>query len=80
MTAPFCGGCTRGRLSAKGHFYTCLFATEGTDLRPSLRDGASDEAVSALLEDTWREREDRYSEIRAAGPSRSKIEMSYIGG
>jgi cyclic pyranopterin phosphate synthase len=80
VTEPFCGACTRGRLSADGHFYTCLFATRGVDLRPALRDGTSDDGITALLENTWRGREDRYSEIRASTQSRSKIEMSYIGG
>jgi GTP 3',8-cyclase len=80
VTQPFCGGCTRARLSADGHLYTCLFATQGVDLRPVLRDGSPDDAVRRVLEGTWRAREDRYSEVRTLVPLRRKIEMSYIGG
>lgn len=80
VTQPFCGDCTRARLSADGHLYTCLFATRGVDLRPVLRDGSPDDAVRATLEATWRAREDRYSERRTLVPLRRKIEMSYIGG
>ncbi len=81
VSQPFCGDCTRARLSSEGQFYTCLFATEGTDLRARLRDGTSDEELSALIRSVWRRREDRYSEIRreVAVPLR-KIEMYYIGG
>ena len=85
VSAPFCGDCTRSRLSADGSLYTCLFAMIGTDLRGPLREGASDEEVLELLRGIWRVRDDRYSELRSAatpdlesaGP---RIEMSYIGG
>lgn len=82
VSAPFCGGCTRARLSSEGQLYTCLFSTNGTDLVGPMRAGASDEALSQLLRNTWLRRTDRYSEERAeAKPSaRRKIEMHYIGG
>ncbi len=81
VTQPFCGDCTRARLSAEGILYTCLFASEGTDLRDTLRSGSSDEKLRGLLADTWRRREDRYSELRfVEGKPVSRIEMSYIGG
>jgi GTP 3',8-cyclase len=84
VTRPFCGGCTRARLSAEGKLYTCLFATEGTDLRALLRGGASDDDLAAAIAGVWRAREDRYSELRtgetAKAPGVRKIEMSYIGG
>ncbi len=81
VTQPFCGDCTRARLSAEGILYTCLFASEGTDLRDTLRSGSSDERLRGLLADTWRRREDRYSELRfVKGKPVSRIEMSYIGG
>ena len=81
VTMPFCGDCTRARLSAEGSLYTCLFAFQGTDLRGMLRSGASDEAIADAIKVVWRVREDRYSEIRSeATTDRLKIEMSYIGG
>jgi cyclic pyranopterin phosphate synthase len=84
VTAPFCGDCTRARLSSEGRFYTCLFATEGTDLRGALRDGATDPQLTELLRTAWTRREDRYSEQREALRGREqplrKIEMHYIGG
>ena len=81
VSAPFCGDCTRARISADGSLYTCLFAVAGTDLRAPLREGADDAALAALLAGVWREREDRYSEIRsAATEDLPRIEMSYIGG
>ena len=81
VTEPFCGGCTRARLSSEGSLYTCLFAGEGVDLKNPLRDGASDDELAALIEDTWRRRDDRYSEIRSEETrDRPKVEMSYIGG
>jgi cyclic pyranopterin phosphate synthase len=81
VTAPFCATCTRARLSAEGKLYTCLFATDGHDLRALLRDGASDEDLAAALTTVWRARTDRYSEIRAANTADlPKVEMSYIGG
>jgi cyclic pyranopterin phosphate synthase len=84
VTNPFCGACTRARLSSEGVLYTCLFATEGADLRTPLRNGASDDELRTLISNTWQRREDRYSEQRAS-MSRSehalrKIEMYYIGG
>jgi cyclic pyranopterin phosphate synthase len=81
VTRPFCGGCTRARLSAEGSLYTCLFATGGHDLRALLRDGATDEALAAVLTGVWTRRSDRYSEIRSeATAGWQKVEMSYIGG
>jgi cyclic pyranopterin phosphate synthase len=81
VSEPFCGGCTRARLSADGHLYTCLFASAGKDLRPVLRDGSNDAAVRDVLHDVWERRADRYSEIRfGAQPVMDKVEMSYIGG
>lgn len=81
VTQPFCGDCTRARLSADGKLFTCLFAAGGRDLREQLRSGASDEELDRLISTIWRERSDRYSEVRslATKPS-SRIEMSYIGG
>ena len=81
VTQAFCRSCTRARLSAEGSIYTCLFATEGTDLRMLLRTGATDEQISNLISQTWSKRSDNYSEIRTAETSSlRKIEMSYIGG
>ena len=81
VTQPFCAMCTRARLSADGHLYTCLFATQGTDLRGVLRSGASDGQLRTSIAAAWRAREDRYSEIRSEGTaSLRRIEMSYIGG
>jgi GTP 3',8-cyclase len=81
VTRPFCGGCTRARLSAEGSLYTCLFAERGTDLREPLRSGATDADLERLLGGLWRRRDDRYSEIRsAATTARPKVEMSHIGG
>jgi GTP 3',8-cyclase len=83
VTQPFCGGCTRARLSSDGVFYTCLFATTGTDFRAPLRAGAGDEELRRLIRSVWQGREDRYSELRgrAAQDTRwRKIEMYYIGG
>jgi cyclic pyranopterin phosphate synthase len=81
VTRPFCGGCTRARLSAEGTLYTCLFATGGHDLRHMLRNGADDAAISAAIDGVWAERSDRYSEIRSeATTGWDKVEMSYIGG
>jgi cyclic pyranopterin phosphate synthase len=81
VTQPFCGACTRARLSADGSLYTCLFATEGTDLRALLRSGAGDDVLAAAIAGTWGRRIDRYSELRS-GETRGlpRIEMSYIGG
>ncbi len=84
VTQPFCGTCTRARLSAEGQLFTCLFASEGSDLRGALRTGASDSDLLAILRQIWGARTDRYSALRseasAALPDRPKIEMSYIGG
>lgn len=84
ITNPFCGDCTRARLSSEGVFYTCLFARTGVDLRAPLREGASDAELSQLISNTWLKRGDRYSEIRSSLPNGEqplrKIEMYYIGG
>lgn len=82
ISQPFCGGCSRARLSSEGQLYTCLFATRGTDLRTLMRDGASDEVIIERLRDVWLRRSDRYSEERAErhGRPKHKIEMHYIGG
>jgi cyclic pyranopterin phosphate synthase len=83
ISQPFCGGCTRARLSSDGIFYTCLFAVAGTDFREALRAGAGDEELVRMIRGVWRAREDRYSELRAPhgeGALPRKIEMYYIGG
>jgi cyclic pyranopterin phosphate synthase len=84
VTAPFCGECTRARLSSEGKFYTCLFATDGTDLRGVLRAGATDAELAERLRAAWTNREDRYSErreaLRRSEHPLHKIEMHYIGG
>jgi cyclic pyranopterin phosphate synthase len=81
VTQPFCGGCSRARLSAEGRLYTCLFAVKGHDLRAPLRLGASDEELAEQLRGIWSGRTDRYSELRTAETAAlPKIEMSYIGG
>jgi len=82
VTQPFCGSCTRMRMSPEGQIYTCLFATSGTDLKTPLRDGATDSELEQIVRDTWGHRIDRYSEERGEGtaPSGEKIEMYYIGG
>ena len=81
VTQPFCGDCTRARLSSEGLLYTCLFAGLGHDLRALLRGGKSDEEIAEVLRKVWRRREDRYSEIRTrATAALPKVEMSHIGG
>jgi cyclic pyranopterin phosphate synthase len=81
VTQPFCGDCTRVRISADGRLYTCLFATVGRDLRILLRDGRSDAEIADVMRDVWLERADRYSEVRSQSTiPLEKIEMSYIGG
>jgi GTP 3',8-cyclase len=81
VTQPFCGGCSRARLSAEGRLYTCLFAARGHDLRAPLRLGASDAELAEQLRTIWTRRTDRYSELRTAETaSQPKVEMSYIGG
>jgi cyclic pyranopterin phosphate synthase len=84
VSQPFCGACSRARLSSEGRFYTCLFATQGLDLRGALRAGADDAELINLLRGKWLGRGDRYSELRdelrRATPHEKKIEMHYIGG
>jgi cyclic pyranopterin phosphate synthase len=81
VTQPFCGNCTRARLSADGKLHTCLFASRGHDLRAQLRRGATDHELAQHLQSIWTARADRYSEARTAQTLQAtKIEMSYIGG
>jgi cyclic pyranopterin phosphate synthase len=81
VTRPFCGDCTRARLSAEGHLYTCLFAVTGTDLKTPLRAGESDQALEARIRAVWDARTDRYSELRSAATrSLPKVEMFALGG
>jgi cyclic pyranopterin phosphate synthase len=81
VTQPFCGNCTRVRLSSEGLLYTCLFGALGRDLRAPLREGSSDEEIAGIVRKIWRGRSDRYSEIRTEQTShRPKVEMSHIGG
>ncbi|MDH5334617.1 MAG: GTP 3',8-cyclase MoaA, partial [Thermoleophilia bacterium] len=81
VTQPFCGDCTRARISADGRLYTCLFAVRGTDLRALLRSGAGDEELTSAIGGVWAARTDRYSERRTeATAALPKVEMSYIGG
>ena len=81
VTQPFCGDCTRARLSADGKLYTCLFATRGHDFRAPLRAGKTDEEIAQQLRSVWKTRDDRYSELRStATPDLPKVEMFYVGG
>jgi cyclic pyranopterin phosphate synthase len=84
VSQPFCGACSRARLSSEGKFYTCLFATQGLDLRTPLRSGADDAELTRMIRGAWLGRTDRYSEqredLRKGGPESKKIEMYYIGG
>ncbi|MGO8830445.1 MAG: GTP 3',8-cyclase MoaA [Steroidobacteraceae bacterium] len=85
VSQPFCGACSRARLSSEGKFFTCLFATKGLDLREALRSGAADADLLQMIRGTWLTRTDRYSEQRELlrrdrGPGAQKIEMYYIGG
>jgi cyclic pyranopterin phosphate synthase len=81
VTEPFCGDCTRARLSSDGQLFTCLFAAKGTDLKGPLRAGATDDELRDLVAAAWGAREDRYSELRARLPADAgKVEMYYIGG
>lgn len=81
VTEPFCGDCHRARISADGTIYTCLFANTGTDLRTALRAGASDADLVALMQNVWRNRTDRYSEVRGKAIKDSdRIEMYRMGG
>ncbi|MBA2643098.1 MAG: GTP 3',8-cyclase MoaA [Actinobacteria bacterium] len=81
VTQPFCGDCTRARLSADGKLYTCLFAVRGHDLRAVLRAGARDDELDAAIRSVWERRTDRYSELRTEQTAKlRKVEMSFIGG
>ncbi|WP_119065403.1 GTP 3',8-cyclase MoaA [Aggregatilinea lenta] len=82
VTQPFCGTCTRLRLTPEGNIYTCLFAVQGTELRDLLRSGAPDEAIADRIRGVWQARADRYSEIRSSltDLERPKVEMYHIGG
>jgi cyclic pyranopterin phosphate synthase len=81
VTQPFCGDCTRARISAEGRLYTCLFGLRGHDLRALVRGGATDEELQDALARIWGTRTDRYSERRSeATVDLPKVEMSYIGG
>ncbi len=84
VTAPFCGDCTRARLSAEGRLYTCLFSGEGHDLRALLRDGSSDDSIAAFLGGVWGARDDRYSDLRTEATAdldpAARVEMFAIGG
>lgn len=87
VTQPFCGDCTRARLTTEGRLVTCLFATGGTDLKGPMRDGASDADLIDIIERVWTNRRDRYSELRSSntdlasvGAGRQKIEMFRLGG
>jgi cyclic pyranopterin phosphate synthase len=83
VSQPFCGDCSRARISSDGSFYTCLFATQGMDLRGPLRAGATDDEIFELIRGVWSGRRDRYSELRASmrdAAGLHKVEMNYIGG
>lgn len=81
VTQPFCGDCTRMRLSADGQLFTCLFATHGFDLRAALRSGVDDDEIRSLIRQVWSGRTDRYSELRSAETvALDRREMSYLGG
>jgi cyclic pyranopterin phosphate synthase len=81
VTQPFCGDCTRARLSAEGRLFTCLFAVRGSDLRALVRSGATDDELAERVRSLWGARDDRYSELRSRATSDlQKVEMSYIGG
>jgi cyclic pyranopterin phosphate synthase len=81
VTQPFCGDCTRLRLSARGQLFTCLFGSRGHDLQQLLRSGADDSEIASRVKKIWGSRSDRYSEVRAQHTSQDpKVEMSYIGG
>jgi cyclic pyranopterin phosphate synthase len=81
VTQPFCGDCTRARLSSNGVLHTCLFATGGLDLRAPLRAGASDSELLELITGCWTRRTDRYSELRGRTDTHgARVEMNYVGG
>ena len=81
VTQPFCGACTRARISAEGKLYTCLFAAAGHDLRELIRSGVDDPTLDERIRAIWARRTDRYSDLRTAETTaRPKVEMSHIGG
>ena len=80
VTQPFCGSCTRARLSSNGEIFTCLFASQGFDMRSRVRGGASDDELAEIVGNVWRARDDRYSEVRASAGGARKVEMFHIGG
>jgi GTP 3',8-cyclase len=81
VTQPFCGDCTRARISAEGKLFTCLFSVRGSDLRALIRSGASDDELAEAVRGIWSARSDRYSDLRSAATTGlEKVEMSYIGG
>ena len=87
VTQPFCGDCTRARLTTEGRLVTCLFATTGTDLKSPMRNFATDEELSQIIDGVWTNRRDRYSELRSSNTDlaslasgREKIEMFRLGG
>ncbi len=81
VTQPFCGACTRARISAEGQLYTCLFSAGGHDLRAIVRSGATDDEIRAALQSIWRRRDDRYSDLRSeATADLPRVEMFAIGG
>jgi len=84
VTEPFCGACSRARLSADGNLYTCLFATDGRNLMEPLRNGADDAELAEIVANVWRSRKDRYSEVREVEPMEkpliNKVEMYRMGG
>jgi GTP 3',8-cyclase len=81
VTQAFCRDCNRLRLSTDGQLFTCLFATQGTDVKTALRSGIADAQLQAQLAQLWAQRQDRYSERRSASPApQARVEMSYIGG
>ncbi|MBS61230.1 MAG: GTP 3',8-cyclase MoaA [Anaerolineaceae bacterium] len=81
VSQPFCGDCSRLRLSARGELFTCLFASSGYDVRALLRGDTPDEKIVDTVASLWRNRDDRYSELRSEQTQQiSRVEMSYIGG
>lgn len=84
ISQPFCHSCTRARISADGKLFTCLFASEGTDLKNPLRDGESNQTILDIIKNTWKKRNDRYSELRSkiltSRKTPAKVEMFQIGG
>ncbi|MDP7232320.1 MAG: GTP 3',8-cyclase MoaA [Dehalococcoidia bacterium] len=85
VSQPFCGDCTRARLSTDGKLITCLFATQGVDLKTPIRSGSDDDELISIIRSTWGQRTDRYSELRSQNTdldqlNKPKVEMYYIGG